>query len=404
MSQGPLANIAKIVDARSRRISSYDRKGGNGDLIPIPQGETVTIAEMEGAGIVKHIWITIGSKDELVRRNLVLRMYWDGQEHPSVESPIGDFFGQGWGMKYNFVSAPLSAAPANGNALVCYFPMPYGNGARITVENQGPCDLDHFYYYVDYEEHASIPDDMGRFHAWYHQELTKPEAPDDNVGVGGDVENEWSVFGPFANNPSDKDNYLFAEIQGTGHFVGVHYYINSPSPIWYGEGDDMFLVDGEAWPGSAHGTGTEDYFNQSWCPDEHYLHPYFGTARAPGRLNDSPRFGWLGRTHVYRYHLEDPIRFKKSLRASIEHGHANCLTLDLASVAYWYQTLPSAPFPPLPSVEERKPKPEIGAVDMHRWRDTWRKSMGGGCLLGNEHPPKLPDAEEVLEANADPEE
>src|SRR5438105_1035202 len=145
MSNGPLAGIARIVDARSKRISSYDRSGGNGDLIPIPKGQTVTIAEIAGAGIVKHIWVTIGSKDELVRRNLVLRMYWDGQEHPSVESPIGEFFGQGWGMKYNFISLPLAAAPKEGNALVCYFPMPFGKGARITVENHGDADLDHFY-------------------------------------------------------------------------------------------------------------------------------------------------------------------------------------------------------------------------------------------------------------------
>jgi hypothetical protein len=197
-------------------------------------------------------------------------------------------------------------------------------------------------------------------------------------------ENEWSIFHKFENNPSDQFNYLFCEPEGRGHYVGVNYYINCPTPVWYGEGDDMFLVDGEPWPGSAHGTGTEDYFNQSWCPDEHYLHPYFGTARAPGRLNDSPRFGWLGRTHVYRFHLEDPIRFAKSLRASIEHGHANCLTLELASVAYWYQTLPSKPFPPLPTPEQRVPLPEIGVVDVHRWRDAWRQSRGGGQLWGNE--------------------
>jgi hypothetical protein len=376
MSHGPLSSLAQIVDARSKRISSYDRSGGNGDNIQIPKGQTVTIAEIEGAGIVKHIWITISSRDELHRRNLVLRAYWDGQEHPSIESPIGDFFGQGWGMKYNFISLPLAAAPAGGNALVSYFPMPFGNGARFTIENQGTEDVDAFYYYLDYEEHASIPNDQGRFHAWYHQELTWPESD------LGDIENEWEVFGPFAKNPTDQFNYLFCEPEGKGHFVGVNYYINSPSPIWYGEGDDMFLVDGEPWPGSAHGTGTEDYFNQSWCPDEHYCHPYFGTARAPGRVNDNARFGWLGRTHVYRFHLEDPIRFAKSLRASIEHGHANALTLELASVAYWYQTTPSKPFPTLPGPEERKPRPEIGAVEIHRWRDAWRQSKGGGKLWG----------------------
>jgi hypothetical protein len=378
MSQGPLANIARLVDARTKRISSYDRSGGNGDCVGIGPRETFTMAEMEGAGIVKHIWITVSSEDPLVRRNLVLRMYWDGQSHPSVEAPLGDFFGNGWGMKYNFVSLPLAVAPKEGNALVCYFPMPYGKGATVTVENQSDIRVDSFYYYVDYEEHASIPDDMARFHAWYHQEITSPESET------GDVENEWQTFAPFANNPSDRFNYLFCEPAGHGHYVGVNYYIGCPTPIWYGEGDDMFLVDGEPWPGSAHGTGTEDYFNQSWCPDEHYLHPYFGTARAPGRLNDSPRFGWLGRTHLYRFHLEDPIRFKKSLRASIEHGHANCLTLELASVAYWYQTLPSRPFPPLPSAEERVPLPEISPVDVHRWRDAWRKAKGGGRLWGNE--------------------
>ncbi|HVT14547.1 MAG TPA: glycoside hydrolase family 172 protein [Fimbriimonadaceae bacterium] len=378
MSEGPLSNIARIVDAKSRRISSYDRTGGNDDFVGIGPGETLTLAEMAGAGIVKHIWITVSSKDPMFRRNLVLRMYWDGQEHPSVEAPLGDFFGNGWGMKYNFVSLPLAVAPKDGNALVCYFPMPYCDGARITVENQSDVRVDAFYYYVDFEEHAEIPADMGRFHAWYHQEITKPESAD------GDVENEWQIFGSYANNPSDEQNYLFCASEGAGHYVGVNYYINCPTPVWYGEGDDMFLVDGEPWPGSAHGTGTEDYFNQSWCPDEHYLHPYFGTARAPGRLNDAPRFGWLGRTHVYRFHLEDPIRFKKSLRASIEHGHANNLSLELASVAYWYQTLPSKPFPPLPSPEERTPLPEIGVVDVHRWRDAWRRARGSGRRWGNQ--------------------
>ncbi len=378
MSQGPLSNLSQIVPARSKRISSYDRAGGNHDSISVEPGETKVIAEIEGAGIVKHIWVTMSSGDPLLRKNLILRAYWDGQEHPSIEAPIGDFFGQGWGEKYNFISLPLAAAPANGNALVCYFPMPFGKGARFTVENQSEIKTDNFYYYLDYEEHESIGDDQGRFHAWYNQELTQPESG------SGDIENEWAVFGEFANNLSDAQNYVFAEIEGTGHFVGVNYYVNSPSPIWYGEGDDMFLVDGEAWPGSAHGTGTEDYFNQSWCPDEHYCHPYFGTAYAPGRNNNDPRFGWLGRTHCFRFHLEDPIRFTRSLRASIEHGHANCLTLDLASVAYWYQTLPSKPFPQLPNSVSRIPRRQVDVVAVHRWRKEWRDAAPAGEKYGTE--------------------
>ncbi|HWD39360.1 MAG TPA: glycoside hydrolase family 172 protein [Fimbriimonas sp.] len=378
MSQGPLSHVPLIVNARSKRISSYDRSGGNGDNIQVPKGQTVELANIRGAGIVKHIWITIATEDKMIRRNLVIRMYWDGQEHPSVESPIGEFFGQGWGKEYNFASLPLAAAPREGKALVSYFAMPFGDGARVTVENQGPEDIGAFYYYIDYEEHDSMPDNMGRFHAWYNQELTKPESD------FGDIENEWGIFGDPAKNKTDARNYLFAEISGAGHYVGVNYYINCPSPIWYGEGDDMFMVDGEPWPGSAHGTGTEDYFNQSWSPDEHYLHPYFGTAYAPGRGNPDPLFGWLGYTHVYRFHLEDPIRFTKSLRASIEHGHANCLTLDLASVAYWYQTLPSKPFPSLPPVEARQPRPIASVVEVHRQREAWRQSRGAGLQWGSE--------------------
>lgn len=377
MSKGPLGGISTIVDAQSKRVSSYDRSGGNSDYVCVPAGETFTLADISGAGKITHIWITL-SCDGPMRRDLILRMYWDGQDHPSVESPIGEFFGNGWGLKYNFISLPLAVAPKDGNAFVCYFPMPYGNGARITLENQSDQDLGSLYYYVDYEEHVSIPDSEGRFHAWYHQELTAPESG------SGDVENEWGVLGETTINPSDANNYLFMEATGKGHYVGVNYYVNCPSPMWYGEGDDMFMVDGEPWPGSAHGTGTEDYFNQSWCPEDHYLHPYFGIARAPGKDNDSGRYGFIGRTHLYRFHLEDPIRFKKALRASIEHGHANCLTLDLASVAYWYQTLPSKPFPPFPSKEERVLQPEIGIVELHRQREAWRQSKGGGRLWGNE--------------------
>ncbi|MCU0317136.1 MAG: DUF2961 domain-containing protein [Fimbriimonadaceae bacterium] len=378
MTSGPLANIATLIDSKSKRYSSYDPTGGNRDCIQIPIGETVTLADIPGAGIIKHIWVTISSKDPHHRRNLVLRMFWDGQDHPSVESPIGDFFGQGWGLKYNFISLPLAAAPKDGNALVCYFPMPYGDGAKVTLENQGTEEVEALYFYIDTEVHESIPENQGRFHAWYNQELTQPESET------GDEENEWELLGPFAKNPSATNNYLFCQAEGKGHFVGVNYYVNCPSPIWYGEGDDMFLIDGEPWPGSAHGTGTEDYFNQSWCPAELYQHPYFGTARVPGLQNDSPSCGWLGRTHLYRFHLEDPIRFSKSLFASIEHGHANCLTLELASVAYWYQRLPSPEFPLLASPAERLPRPEISVVDLHRQRNAWRKSKGGGKLWGNE--------------------
>lgn len=370
---GPLSRLYDLRAGRTKRVSSYDRAGGNADRIQIPAGQTAVLADIAGAGVITHIWCTIACADPMLRRNAVLRMYWDGETTPSVESPIGDFFGQGWGEKYNFASLPLAAAPKGGNALNCYFPMPFGQGARITLENQSDRQIDAFYYYIDYEEHQAAPADAGRFHAWWNREIT-----DSGENDPGSRENEWSVLGPEGKNRSDAGNYVFLDVEGRGHVVGVQYYCDSPGPIWYGEGDDMWLIDGEAWPGSLHGTGTEDFFNSSWSPNELYAHPYFGYARIPHSL------AWLGRVHCYRFLLEDPILFEKSLRGSIEHGHANCLTLDLSSVAYWYQTEPHKPFPVLPPKEQRQNMPPIGEREVHRWRDAWRQSMGGGKLWGHE--------------------
>jgi hypothetical protein len=372
---GPLGHIADLLDGiKTKRISSYDRSGGNKDSIAIVSGEIAEIAVIEGAGIIKHIWITVNAQDSFYLRNIIIRMYWDGEQQPSVESPLGDFFGQGWGESYNFVSLPLAAAPVSGKALNCYFPMPFGCGARITVENDSDLPINAFYYYVDYEVHPSIPDTKGRFHAWWNRELTEVH-PEEG-------ENEWSVFGPEGKNQSDRANYLLADIEGKGHFVGVNYYVDNPGPMWYGEGDDMWLIDGEPWPGSLHGTGTEDFFNSSWCPKELYLHPYFGYAR----VNNN--FGFMGRTHCYRFLLEDPIHFEKSLRTSIEHGHNNNLTLDISTVAYWYQAEPHKAFPAMRPKEQRLNMPEIGVVDVHRWRHAWRQSQGASpTLWGNEKEP-----------------
>jgi hypothetical protein len=371
--QGPLGGIFQLKDGiRTKRISSYDRTGGNADFIPIPAGETTDIAVISGAGIIKHIWITINTRDPFIRRNAVIRMYWDGESSPSVEAPIGDFFGQGWGEEYNFISLPLAVAPANGRALNSYFPMPFGEGARITIDNQSDHAIDSFYYYVDYEAHPSMPVSAGRFHAWWNRQITGVH-PDEG-------ETEWSLVAPQSANPTDAHNYLFADIEGKGQFVGVNYYVDNPGPMWYGEGDDMWMVDGEKWPGSLHGTGTEDFFNSSWCPNELYAHPYFGYARIP-----ESRFGWLGRTHCYRFLLEDPVYFEKSLRASIESGHDNSLTLDLSTVSYWYQTEPHKIYPPLPAKALRANMPAVSPGDVHLWRHEWRKAKGSGTTLwGNE--------------------
>ncbi len=365
---GSLTMIKQGV--KSKRVSSYDRSGGNNDRFEnIPAGERRSLFEVQGAGIINHIWITIAPPPpELSRNDLVLRMYWDGQKEPSVEAPIGPFFGQGWDEAYNYVSLPLSANPVEGRALVSYFQMPFANGARIEVENQSTKKVEAFYYYVDYVEMPALPEGAGRFHAWYNHQLTTTDPQG---------ENEWDTLGPGGKNPKGERNYLFAETSGKGHFVGVNYYVHCPTPIWYGEGDDMMYIDGSPLP-PLHGTGTEDYFNTSWCPKDKLAHPFFGYARVNGET------GWLGRTHVYRFHITDPIYFDKSFKFTIEHGHNNVLTLDLASVAYWYLDKATG-VKPIASQQERKPRPMIGPVDMHKWRHEWRKAHEAKPdLWGNE--------------------
>jgi len=368
---GDMFGLAKMKSGvRNRRVSSYDRSGNNRDhLKDIKPGETRTIAEVSGAGVINHIWITIApGPDQLNRNDIILRMYWDNKSYASVESPIGPFFGQGWNEQYNYASLPLSAGPGNGTGLSSYFTMPFSSGAKIEIENQSEETITSFYFYVDYLEMKEIPGDMGRFHAWYNHELTEalPEG-----------ETEWGVVGKEGENKDGTGNYVFADIKGKGHFVGINYYVHCPTPMWYGEGDDMFFIDGEKIP-SLIGTGTEDFFNTSWCPKEKFTHPYFGYPRVNNDI------GWLGRTHVYRFFIQDPIFFETSLKATIEHGHNNNLTLDMATVAYWYQSEASS-LPTAPTKEMRKQKPFIGVPEIHKWRHEWRKNKGNGSRLwGNE--------------------
>ena len=213
-----LSSIVQIQDLRNKRVSSYDQTGGNADYVVAPSGETVTLADIPESGMVKHIWLTLRCDDPMIRRNAVLRMYWDGEEHSSVECPLGDFFGQGWGEAYPFLSLPMAAAPEHGRALNSYWPMPFGDGARITLENQSDLPIVSLYYYVDYEIHPQIDERQGRFHAWWNRQITVPQ---------GGAENEWSVLGPTPKNRSDEHNHLFAEIEGRGHFAGIHYYVDT---------------------------------------------------------------------------------------------------------------------------------------------------------------------------------
>ncbi len=365
---GELGGLTTIQEGvRNRRISSADKTGNNNDNVgPIKPGEKWSV-DIPGTGIINHIWFTIAPM-HIMRNDLIFRIYWDGRPTPSVESPIAAFFGNGWDEHYEYATLPLAVGPTNGTGLVSYFQMPFANGARLEIENQSDINIDCIYFYVDYVEMRKLPVGSGRFHAWYNHELTEalPEG-----------ETEWGLVGPMGNNVDGANNYLFADIKGKGHFVGINYYVHSPSTMWYGEGDDMIFIDGEE-KASLLGTGTEDFFNTSWCPKTLFNHPYYGYARVN---NDN---GWLGRTHVYRFFVADPIYFEKSLRGTIEHGHNNNLTLDISSVVYWYQS-EAGVLPPAPTKEDRRPKAFIRDQDIHRWRHEWRKNLGNGAKLwGNE--------------------
>jgi hypothetical protein len=339
-----LGGLPELRSHRRRRTSSHDRTGGNSDWIVVPIGETAVLAEAKGAGQINHIWVTIMTDEEWFLRKLVLRAYWDDEEEPSIEAPVGDFFGIGHGVHHNYVSAPLQMSPEDGKAFNSWWPMPYGDGARITLENQGEQECKRFYYYVDYEEWDKPREELGRFHATWHR-----ENPTEGISDEGMDNREWLFQG---SNPDGAGNYVLLEAEGRGHYVGcnvnVHNLRETEEFNWYGEGDDMIYIDGEKEP-SIVGTGTEDYYGMSWCPTQEYCAPYHGLP-LPGGAN------WGGKITWYRYHILDPVYFEKSIRVTIEHGHANRRSDDYSSTAYWYQTEPHKPLRNLLPVGERIPR------------------------------------------------
>jgi hypothetical protein len=367
LGTGSLAGLPRLRGYRRRRLSSWDRSGGNVDAIQIAPGETALLGEIEGAGCVKHVWMTMMSLPAEAHelRQTVLRFFWDGERSPSVEVPLGDFFGVGFGLRRNFVSLPLQMSPQDGKGMNCWFPMPFAEGARFEVENQGQSRR-VFFYYIDYEEHASIAPDLARFHAWWNRtpvsagtarekgygrkdyRLDEKRPAGAGLGFGGPWEEP---------NLSGARNYLILEARGRGHYVGCNLNIDvfeRQVNDWYGEGDDMIFVDGEPWPPRLHGTGTEDYFNTAFCPTQEYCAPYHGITIYSG--NES--WPWGGKNSMYRFHIEDPIAFETSIRVSIETGHDNALANDYSSTAYWYQLGRTEPLPPLLPAAQRLPRPD----------------------------------------------
>jgi len=315
--QDLLKELGQKQDFRSRRVSSYDRSGGNRDSIVIEAGKTAVLAEIEGPGAIHHIWTTIAA-EAFYGRKIVLRIYWDGERSPSVEAPIGDFFGVGHGLNRNFASLPITCS-SEGRARNCYWYMPFRRSCRITAENQGTRPVDAFYYYVDYRELPDLPADAAYFHAQYRQEFP----------------------------PGGKRDYLLLAAEGAGHYVGCNMSVLQRAMGWWGEGDDRIKVDGEAKP-SLHGTGSEDYFSDAWGMRESQS-LYYG---CPLQEED---FQAGSKATVYRFHIPDPVPFQRSIEVTIEHGHANDRADFLSSVAYWYQAEPHKAFPRLAPVRDRLP-------------------------------------------------
>jgi len=308
----PLGDLYMQRESRVVKYSSWDRTGKNDDFVAVKPGETVTLADHAGAGVVRRWWITIAPRnDPALQRGLIVRCYWDDEAEPSVEVPVSDFFGMGFGQWRDYVSLPLNMTSGGYNS---YWPMPFRRRARITVENRSRVAVDRLYYNIDVEASDRVPDGALYFHAQFRRVTTERGRP-----------------------------VVIAEAAGRGHYVGTLLSMQprTGNALWYLEGNERIMVDGENTP-SIIGTGTEDYFSSGWYFDTGpYSSPYHGAT-----IKDEA----TGRINAYRWHVEDPIPFRTSLRFTIEHGGTNDAPgVDYSSVGYWYQTHPHAPFPPLPA-------------------------------------------------------
>ncbi|MBV9866334.1 MAG: DUF2961 domain-containing protein [Abitibacteriaceae bacterium] len=306
----PLSGLMLPHQGETMHEGSWDRKGGNADMRAVEPGQTIPLFDHKGAGIVHRFWVTIAPRSEMtIHRQAILRMYWDNEPTPSVEVPVGDFFGVGFGEQKDYTSLPLNEMSGGYN---CYWPMPFHKSAHWTLTNLSKRRIDAFYYNIDYTAYKSLPKNLKHFHAqWRRENPTRPH-----------------------------QNYTILDATGDGHFVGTALFMQNRRGRDFGflEGDEMIYVDGRF---AVNGTGTEDYFSSGWYFDRGlYSAPYHGVT-----ILDTQR----GRVSAYRWHIEDAMPFHKHIQVTIEHGHANDHEADYSSVAYFYQSEPHAPYPPLPT-------------------------------------------------------
>lgn len=318
-----LFNLPHLKSYSAYRASSENRYvDSNDDSEHIMPGQTFVMANLTGPGMVMHIWVTVADAEFGWPRLLRLRIYYDGSKTPSVDAPLGDFFGVGLGLEQNLDSIMVRDS-SFGRARNAYWPMPFLKSCKITVTDEGLQDVLMFYYHVDYRKYTSLPSNIGYFHAYYRQE-----------------------------RPARNDHYYkFLDIKGTGQYVGTVLNVIQTQAGWFGEGDDLFYIDGAKYPQIA-GTGTEDYFNEAWGL-RITRGPWTGTTVAQGD-------GVGMRFSAYRWHVPDPIPFQESLVAEIEHAgwtfNPNGSVRSgfevrpdfFSSVAFWYQKGVNQGLPHLP--------------------------------------------------------
>ncbi len=347
-----IGDIHRLSHAKTRSISAENFRGEKGRAgmategtgagcarelgpgwkispsINIAPRTVVTLAEIEGPGCIQHIWNTV---DPRRWRQLVLRAYWDDEETPSVETPLGDFFCNGWCQRCNVSSMPIAVNPAGG--FNSYWPMPFRRNARITLENLADDEIRGYYYQIDYTL-TDLPPESATFHA------------------------QWRRSNPL---PYKSVHTLLEGVEGWGHYAGTYLAWGVNNCGWWGEGEIKFYLDGDGEFPTICGTGTEDYFGGAWNfehPKGEYgvfSTPFLGmpqVIKPDGLYQSQQRFG------MYRWHVMDPVRFEQDLRVTIQalgwrvgmDGKARYLPLqdDISSVGFWYQQEPHAPFPTLP--------------------------------------------------------
>ncbi len=335
-----LNSIAQIRNGKTARCSSWDTTGRNNDYWVLEPETSRMLADIKGPGAITHIWMTQPNH----YRECLLKITWDNADQPSVLVPLGDFFGLGHGIVNSYQSLWFSASTNHNNAfnqgcaLNCYAPMPFKERAVIELINES--DRPHRqYFYVDYETLDQPAPDTGFFHAefrrtnpfggWGHEiKVNTPESDIVNKG-----KTAWD------------NNYVILDTHGRGHYVGCNLSVTNFQGTWWGEGDDMIWVDGYKWPPDIHGTGSEDYLNQAWGMQPNaFLRN--GSSIFEGHTN--------GYQTSYVLHVENPVRFEKEIKVTIEHGHGNHLANEMASTAYWYAERPTAAVTP-PPVAQRLP-------------------------------------------------